>query len=425
MEKNEDFLGFFRQISRIPHCTFETKKLRDFLLEFCDSCGFAREFDEAGNIHAFKGAPKVCLQAHYDMVCVGNAPEIEIIESDGFMSANNSSLGADNGIGIAICMAMMREFDDLEILFTNDEESGCMGASECKFAFKAPNLLNLDSETEDEVCIGCAGGLDLRLEKMLTKSLKMGNFYELKTAEFPGGHSGIEIAKNIPNAIKVMAKFVRENGGEVAEISGGERHNSIPVFARCVAVFKNEPEFPDFIKARNLGICEREILNESAQILDFLCAFHQGVYEYDESVKSPKNSANLSILTQEDEKIKIEIFPRAMSVEGLENLKFEIGALAQICGFAVKFENQSNPWEPKIDEFNSRVLEIVRKFHANAEFKAIHAGLECGIFLENNPNLRAASIGPNIFSPHTTHEKLDVNSAQKCLKIVREIIRSL
>ena len=126
----------FKKLTQIPHCSFDTVKMRDFLNTFSQERGFKTQIDKAGNIHCVKGSPKVCLQSHYDMVCMGNAPKIELFEENGFLRAKNSSLGADNGIGVAIMMQMMKEFDDLECLFTNDEEVGLLGANALEPTFK-------------------------------------------------------------------------------------------------------------------------------------------------------------------------------------------------------------------------------------------------------------------------------------------------
>ena len=170
-------LDIFKKICTIPHCSHNTSKMRDFIEEFCLKEGCFVEIDTAGNILARKGYPKVCLQAHYDMVCIGKAPDIEVYEEDGFLKAKESSLGADNGIGVAIMLLTASKFDDIELLFTNDEEIGMLGARDIKLTLKSNKILNLDTEEEAKVYIGCAGGVDINISKEFEKSrLKDDNF---------------------------------------------------------------------------------------------------------------------------------------------------------------------------------------------------------------------------------------------------------
>ena len=298
------FLGYFEQICSIPHCSYQAQKLGEFLLEFSKSRGFDTKIDENFNIHAIKGKPKICLQAHYDMVCVGEAPKIEL-ENDGeFLSAKNSTLGADNGIGLAIIMDIMDEAQDLEVLFTSDEEVGLIGANAFAGEICAPALLNLDSEDDSEVIIGCAGGLlaefrrefepcELGLGELFNPEFepsKLGlgelfssgvsehlgtgllsnesshstsaenstqnssnlnaNYYELSCEGLEGGHSGMQIAKNIPNAIKELAHFAKNHGANILAMSGGDRDNAIPTWAKALVSASSKLQSKGLVKAK-------------------------------------------------------------------------------------------------------------------------------------------------------------------------------
>ena len=235
-----DTLGFFNEICGISHCSFDTQKLGDYLLNFAKSCGFNAKIDEFGNIHAIKGNPKICLQAHYDMVCVGLAPNIKLQNDGLYLSALNSSLGADNGIGVAICMKMMTEIENLELLFTNNEEVGMLGAAGFNGEIKSKFLLNLDSECDKEIINGCAGGVLIELSLQSKVKQAFGNIYEISVTNLPGGHSGVEIYKNIPNAIKILAEFLDKNKCEIISFNGGERTNSIPANAYATVLLANK-----------------------------------------------------------------------------------------------------------------------------------------------------------------------------------------
>ncbi|MBE3609995.1 M20/M25/M40 family metallo-hydrolase [Campylobacter californiensis] len=421
--KEVQILDKFKEISQIPHCSFNTKELRDFLANYAKNHGYSVDVDEVGNIHAIKGEPKICLQSHYDMVCVGHTPKLELVEKDGFLSAKESSLGADNGMGVAIMMQMMKEFENLECLFTNDEEIGLIGANGFDGNFASKKLLNLDSEDDSEVIVGCAGGINIfACIDADTKTVSSGDVYEVIVSGYPGGHSGVEIQKDIPNAIKILARFIRQNGAKLVSIEGGERSNSIPVNAKAVVVSQNK------LKSDDLHICVKKldgtakILKNSDQILAFINGFSQGVRSYDVELNLPKDSVNLSTVKNHNGKTWVEFYARSMSMDGISRLEFEIGEMASALGFDISINERSNPWEPSADEFAYAVLDELQKFKPDAKIKAIHAGLECGVLCEGRDDMQTCSIGPNIYSPHSTHERCELASVDIIASVVRNII---
>ncbi|PSM52579.1 peptidase D [Campylobacter blaseri] len=419
-------MDYFKQICKIPHCSFETDEMREYLVKHAKKNGFTVQIDEAGNIYTFKGEPKICLQSHYDMVCVGNAPKIELVEKDGILSAKDSSLGADNGIGVAISLVMMDEFSDLEVIFTNNEEVGLWGAARFEFKTKSKKLLNLDSEEDFRVSIGCAGSVDMYATSKIEKKKINGYAYKLAIDDFPGGHSGTEIDKNIPNAIKFLIKFVKENKGKLSFIDGGERRNSIPAKAFLTAVFDKEiSSFPKYIKSEFIGKKDIEIYKNSDEIVDMLCIFSQGVRSFNKDLKIPEDSINLSTVKEKNEVLEVLFFARSMSKEGLENSKFETKVLANNFGFDIVSENQTTPWKPEINDFSKAVLKNLKKYSPNAEFAAVHAGLECGVFIGQDEKLLATSIGPNIHSPHSVNERLEIDSVGIITDAVRGLLKDL
>ena len=424
----KSYMEYFDEICKIPHGSFEADKMKEYLIKHCEKNDFKASVDEAGNIHAFKGNPRICLQSHYDMVCVGDAPNIQTFEKDGFLMAKNSSLGADNGIGVAMMMSMMDKYDNFEVVFTNNEEVGLWGVARFNGVIKSPNLLNLDSEEDDKVSIGCAGSVDMYAFRNLEKIDCNGFLYELKIDDndkFPGGHSGIQIHENIPNAIKSMARFIKENDGKIAYFNGGERRNSIAAKVDAkVIFFKELKEIPNFIKAKFLGKKGSKIYKFSDELLNMLCIFSQGVRAFNTEVNTPEDSINLSTAKEVDNKFEVLFFARSMSAKGLENSKFETLTLAKSFNFDTKTENQTTPWRPEINEFAKFILKNMQKYNKNAKFVAVHAGLECGVFLAKQPDLKVASIGPNIFAPHSINEKLEIKSADLIYKVVDEIVKN-
>ena len=499
------FLGYFEQICSIPHCSYQAQKLGEFLLEFSKSRGFDTKIDENFNIHAIKGKPKICLQAHYDMVCVGEAPKIEL-ENDGeFLSAKNSTLGADNGIGLAIIMDIMDEAQDLEVLFTSDEEVGLIGANAFAGEICAPALLNLDSEDDSEVIIGCAGGLlaefrrefepcELGLGELFSSSVSghlstgllfnegshstsaknctqnssnlNANYYELSCEGLEGGHSGMQIAKNIPNAIKELAHFAKNHGANILAMSGGDRDNAIPTWAKALVSASSKLQSKGLVKAKKLDLlgakelfaklCDDDLKNpiimksNSADFTkrensrnsripllnDFLLALPHGVLGWDEGLGLPKTSANLAIvrtsLTSKDENARIafsvQIYARSSSQEELAKLKNSYEAISELAGFQSSFGASSMPWEPEQSEFAASVLNSLQKYRPNAKITAIHAGLECGCLSakmkQKGKKLVACSIGPNISGAHTINERCEIKSAQIIAQVVRDVLKN-
>ena len=512
------FLGYFEQICSIPHCSYQAQKLGEFLLEFSKSRGFDTKIDESFNIHAIKGKPKICLQAHYDMVCVGEAPKIEL-ENDGeFLSAKNSTLGADNGIGLAIIMDIMDEAQDLEVLFTSDEEVGLIGANAFAGEICAPALLNLDSEDDSEVIIGCAGGLlaefrrefepsKLGLGELFSSSVSEhlstgllfnegshstsaknctqnssnlnADYYKLSCEGLEGGHSGMEIAKNIPNAIKELAHFAKNNGANILAISGGDRDNAIPTWAKALVSASSKLQSKGLVKAKKLDLlgakelfaklCDDDLKNtiimktnssdftRNSRILmkansadftrnsrnsripllnDFLLALPHGVLGWDEGLGLTKTSANLAIvrtkLTSKDENARIafsvQIYARSSSQEELAKLKNSYEAISELAGFQSSFGPSSLPWEPEQSEFATSVLTALQKYRPDAKITAIHAGLECGCLSakmkQKGKKLVACSIGPNISGAHTINERCEIKSAQIIAQVVRDVLKN-
>ena len=550
------FLGYFEQICSIPHCSYQAQKLGEFLLEFSKSRGFEAKIDESFNIHAIKGKPKICLQAHYDMVCVGEAPKIELENNGEFLSAKNSTLGADNGIGLAIIMDIMDEAQDLEVLFTSDEEVGLIGANAFAGEICAPALLNLDSEDDSEVIIGCAGGLlaefrrefepcELGLGELFSSSVSEhfgtgllfnenshstsaknstqnnsnlnanycesserfgtgllsnegyhstsaknctqnsstlnANYYELSCEGLEGGHSGMQIAKNIPNAIKELAHFAKNHGANILAMSGGDRDNAIPTWAKALVSASSKLQSKGLVKAKKLDLlgakelfaklCDDDLKNtiimkansadftrnskipmkaNSADFTrrensknsripllnDFLLALPHGVLGWDEGLGLPKTSANLAIvrtrLTSKDENARIafsvQIYARSSSQEELAKLKNSYEAISELAGFKSSFGPSSLPWEPEQSEFATSVLTALQKYRPNAKITAIHAGLECGCLSakmkQKGKKLVACSIGPNISGAHTINERCEIKSAKIIAQVLRDLLKN-
>ena len=387
-------IDIFKEITKIPHCSGNTDKLRDFIVEYAKKRDFSVFIDKAGNILCLKNNPKLTLQSHIDMVCVGDAPNIEVIEEDGYLKAKNSSLGADNGIGIAMMLYFMDKYDDIEYLFTNDEEIGLIGAKNLEFKINSPFLLNLDSEDDKEIIIGCAGGVDAKIKYPLKKEKIKGSLGKVSVEGLPGGHSGVDIHKNIPNAI-IELLFKIES---LSYIKGGERRNSIPSSAFALEVFEGDDE---------VEVYDNEYLK-------FLRKLPHGVLEYDFEFKLPSKSINFALIEENE----IILSARANSNEKLNELKEYILSKTYECD--VKFEDEYPAWKPEKNELALKLQEI-----SNAKLNVIHAGLECAILKEKFPNVKMASYGPLIENPHSIRERVKIDSVKKVVENVEKLINQI
>ncbi len=417
-------IAHFQTLTQIPHCSKEADKLLDFLVAFSKERGYAVEVDEVKNIYIHKGTPKLCLQAHYDMVCMGKAPQIETYMEEGWIKAKNASLGADNGMAIAMMMQLMDEGEELEFLITSDEEIGLIGANEVAFDLKATMMLNLDSEDEAEVYIGCAGGADITAFKQDNYKKGEGDCYEVAVKGLVGGHSGVDIDKGIPSAIKILGSYLYENRvTQLASMYAGERRNSIPANAVAIVRSKTLLESQENVTVSKLKEAP-EVLKEGEQLIALINSFKHGVRVQNEKLGIPDVSINLAIITS-DEKggLKIETSARAMGADALEDLTEETVKMFEDYGFSVKVEDKYPAWKPDVSAFTNLVSDEMKAVFGKTKMMAIHAGLECGVIAEKYSMIQFASIGPTIRYPHSTREMVNVDSVEKTFEVLQGVIK--
>ena len=419
----EEIIKHFIRLSKIPHCSNEADRLLVYLEKFAKDRGYKVEIDRAKNIYIYKKNPKLALQAHYDMVCMGKAPVIETYIKDGWMMAKDSSLGADNGMAIAMMMVLMDREESLEYVITADEEIGLIGAEALEFDLRSDFMLNLDFEDDAEVCIGCAGGADIIARQCFDKSRPLAYSYRVSVSGLMGGHSGVDIDKNIPNAIKELANYLKDKEVKLASFEGGERRNSIP--ANAVALVSSSKELigTDMVDVKKLE--EPLEVYESEAFLGLLQDFAHGVDRYNDEFNLPDTSINLAIVSFKEGQATIESSARAMSFDGLEEICAKNIALFKRYGFKSSEEYKYPSWQPKINTFTQLVADSMRKVFGRCEYRAIHAGLECGLILEKYPHMKFASIGPTIEYPHSTRERVNLESVGKTFEVVEDIISKL
>ena len=425
----DQIVEHFKAITAIPRCSYHTTQMKEYIKTFALSLGFNVQEDHAGNVLCHKGNPKICLQAHYDMVCIGDTQKIEIVIEGSLIRAKNSTLGADNGMGMAIMFWAMEHNDHLECLFTADEEVGLIGAMQFRIPLQASYLLNLDAEEEGEIYIGCAGGSDViaSLPLRYVPLEAEAKLYEINAFDFSGGHSGVDIDKKIPSAIKALGYELLKHDVLLVSLHGGERRNAIPKSATAVVASKTPLRLEDerlHIKALDQGSYTRYIA-QSGTIIKTLGAFAQGIREWDRALDIPSMSINLGIISDLDGVLRFDCAARAMDDKNLAILAHETIAFFRALGFDAVQEGWHGAWNPEMTSFAQSVQNVMKEFYPHAPFKAIHAGLECGELIMRQPKkIEAVSIGPTIRYPHSLREECDMNSVRNTACVVQNIINT-
>ena len=416
-------IDYFLEITKIPHCSSDYQELKEYLISFAKDRGYSVVSDKADNILISIGSGKICLQAHYDMVCVGKAPDIQTYIKDGWLYAKDSSLGADNGIAIAMMLSLIDEGVEAQYLFTADEEIGLVGAKAIELKPKSDKLLNLDYESEGVVCIGCAGGADIIGNISLDRVEFNGECYEVSVSNLAGGHSGVDIDKDIPSAIKVLAKYLSDcQIDALVSFDGGNRRNSIPTDAKAV-IYTSKPLIDNSIVEVKRFNSNPKALKGGLRVLEYLNSFKHGVWEFDRELNIPYSSVNLAIVSTKNGNIEVTLSARAMDNQALKDLTNDISKSMQEVGFKIEIEDEYPAWKPVESDFTNIVCQIIKEHFGSCKKEAIHAGLECGVLSEKLPYMRAVSIGPTIENPHSIRERVNLDSIENIYKIVKQILK--
>ncbi len=464
----------FDEIRKIPRCSGNEDKIREYIINFAKEKGLEYEVDEVGNIVVRKPAtpgkensPGVILQGHIDMVCEKNSDvefdfgkePIKIKREGEWITADGTTLGADNGIGVAAALAVLEDksiiHGPLEALFTVDEERGLTGAASIKPDFlKGKILLNLDSEDEGEFVIGCAGGGDtiykIKLEK--TNSEKE-NSFKIKVSGLKGGHSGVDIHLQRGNAIKILSRVLYEVWGEeefeLSEVLAGDKHNAIPREAVAVINLNNEAVLKDKVDKvlrevkEELKYSDPEVKIEyskveknssvytkssSKKIIDILMILPHGVLSMSHAIEGlVESSTNLAVSKTEDNYLKIIESSRSSINSFLQYYLKTLKAFGELIGAEVEQPPAYPGWTPNPDsQILKKMKEIYKKlFGKEPHVGAIHAGLETGIIGEKFPGMDMISFGPTIKYPHSPDERVHIESVEKFFKLLVETLKSI
>ncbi len=467
----------FYNITRIPRPSKREEKIRAFIQDFGKELGLETKTDKAGNVLIIKPATvgfehkkTVILQAHMDMVCEKNNDvehdfdndPIETYIDEDWLKAKGTTLGADNGIGMALMMAVLTsenlKHPQLECLFTTDEETGLTGAFALdKNLLKGDILINLDSEDDGEIFVGCAGGIDTTIHYQYKPEKTPKDYFNfsIHISGLLGGHSGDDINKGRANANKILSHFLwairREIDLRLVHIDGGNLHNAIPreayaiasvpfhqkekvrvIFNQILAEIKDEiaeTEQQAKFSLKSEEKSEQVFSSEATErLLNALYACPNGVIAMSKEMEGlVETSTNLASIKTRDYSVHIVTSQRSSVETAKYTVAQQIESIFNLAGAIVTHGNGYPGWNPNL---NSNILKIASQsyeqlFNEKPAVKAIHAGLECGLFLEKYPHLDMISVGPTMRGVHSPDERLEISTVGKAWEWLVDILASL
>ena len=465
----------FYEITQVPRPSKKEEKIRAHLRELLKNLKTEFKEDAIGNIVALlpatpghENAPTIVLQGHVDMVCEKNKDKqhdfdndpINVSVKDGWVVADGTTLGSDNGIGVAAGLAIITDTDavhgPIEVLMTVDEETGLTGANNLEPGFITGKiLLNMDSEEDGAFYVGCAGGVDTvaTFEIKAEKRNPSTQVYELHVTGLKGGHSGLDIQEGRGNAIKILGRALKKLESidyQLAAIEGGSLRNAIPREAEAILLlsekdFSNadevitefqksiQKEFHAVDKGVKVFLKKSDVEFEEVftdelknEIINVILALPHGVISMSQDIPGlVETSTNLATINLVDGKVRIGTSQRSSVDSVKEYIANSVAAVFNLTDADVKAGDGYPGWNPNMD---SELLKVSKKvfkemFSKEPEIKAIHAGLECGILEGKNPGMDMISFGPTIQNAHSPDEKVNVETVAKFYDLLKGILK--
>jgi dipeptidase D len=470
--RTQQVLSIFEDISQVPRCSKDEERISAWLLAWAEERNFVVESDGHNNVlitmpatSGYETRPGVVLQAHMDMVCqkVDGSPHdftsdpISLVREGDWLRAKDTTLGADDGIGVAIALALAEDppaaHPRLELLFTTDEEIDATGAAGlASDFFTGTRLINLDSEVEGAVTLGAAGGIKLDISMPLTFSDLPADqqAYSLRVEGLLGGHSGMEIHEDRANANILAAQALSSLPFRMIDYSGGTADNAITPsseivlavapshvdqLSKRIAAFEQEArsQYPDetglsitliAMEPADAALSEAD----SAKVVGLITGLPQGVEAWSaEFTGLPETSNNVGIIRVDNRILEVTAFPRSFSAEKLEEIAEGIEALGAAFGATSVRRSRYPVWTPDSGSaLYTTANQVYQKlFDATLRTEVVHAGLETGYFAEQNEDLEIISLGPTVENVHTPRERLSVPSVNRLALFLEELLGEL
>ncbi|MDO5559889.1 MAG: aminoacyl-histidine dipeptidase [Oscillospiraceae bacterium] len=473
----ESVFRFFRIISQIPRGSANTEKIAEYCLDFAQERNLRSARDTYGNVviysdgtDGYENCEPIILQAHLDMVCEKDPQSAVNMKTDSiklccdgkYMWADGTTLGGDDGIGVTYILALLDSNDiphpPIEALFTADEEIGLLGACNLDPSLlSGRRLINIDSEKEGILTVSCAGGVRafVTFPLVFSKETFEKCCVEITLEDFAGGHSGVDIDKNHKNALKVLAQILEEISMDaeyrICSLAGGSRENIIPKQASAVICFekKYSESVLNAIQNFNIKIRTECALSEpDGYIKAVPCNFPDKMYDKDSTEKivfsllhvpdgiiamSPdmpgmvQSSLNLGCASAENEILKFGLLIRSNTSEGKRLVVHKLTSFSQYLGGKTKLAADYPEWEYRADSPLRDIMKNVYKdiYNEEPQVSGIHAGLECGILSGKINDADMVSFGPDIENVHTTSERMNIESVQRCWEYLKAVLKKL
>jgi len=467
----------FEEICKYPRPSKKEEKIAAYVISVGERLGLQTEKDKFGNILIRKPATKgkeniktVVLQSHIDMVCEKNSDvehdfdndPIEPFVDGDWVKAKGTTLGADNGIGMAAALAVLESTDiehgPIEALFTLDEETGLTGANKLKKGWlKADILINMDSEEIGFLFIGCAGGMNTfaKFKAKLEKAPKNYSSFELIVKGLKGGHSGIEINVGRGNATKILNRLIweysQENNIRLASFKGGNKHNAIPreSFAVVAVPKKDDKKLKKFVRKFNgkvkpefeavdpglvVSVKKHEMpekfINEKVQrhLLNALYSIPHGVTKMSNDIPGlVETSNNLAVVETAGKHINIVTSQRSSVESERADMTNMVTSVLDLAGGIVGYNDGYPAWQPDIESDVLKVFKSTFKkmYGKEPEVTAIHAGLECGLIKEKYPDVDMISLGPTMLDVHSPDERLQISTVPEFYKQLVNALKNI
>jgi dipeptidase D len=466
----------FDALAATPRPSTKEAAARNYVLSVAARLGLEAVHDNVGNTVIRKparpgreGAPMALLQGHLDMVCEKNegtahnfdTDPIKLVRKDDWLTADGTTLGADNGVGVAAALAVMESTDiahgPLEFVFTIDEETGLTGAAEFPGGLlKSKYFLNLDNEEKGTLCIGCSGGIKtMARRKVALRPAGAGAGFRIKVSGLKGGHSGVDIHQGRGNALRILGGVLHSAldrlSIEIAEINGGSAQNAIPREASAVVVLdaarekelrslaataeaEGKSDLGGFDPGLQITV---EKVDKPTKVFDaadarntvaLLVTVPHGVLAMSPDVPGlTQNSTNLAIVSTKGDMVEFVTSQRSAIAGSMQSAARMVATVFRLAGFEVEHSGGYPGWKPEPNSEIVRKLQAVHEelFGEPAKLIAMHAGLECGVIGEKYPGMQMVSFGPTIVDPHSPNERVQISSVESFWKYLKAVLEKI